>query len=137
MIPTTRAAHARVMDTPPHPHTGLQTVSWLYRGEIEHRDSAGHHALIHPAQVNLMLAGVTGKPITQTIMGATATFNLTPTYINFFCYWMFQIPLAYVLAFQFGLKTTGVLLAVPIAEAALAATSIVLFRRGKWKLKQV
>jgi hypothetical protein len=36
-----------------------------------------------PAQVNQMLAGVTGKPITQTIMGATATFNLTPTYINF------------------------------------------------------
>jgi hypothetical protein len=53
----TPATHARVMDTPPHPHTGLQTVSWLYRGEIEHRDSAGHHALIRPAQVNLMTAG--------------------------------------------------------------------------------
>jgi redox-sensitive bicupin YhaK (pirin superfamily) len=53
----TPATHARVMDTPPHPHTGLQTVSWLYRGEIEHRDSAGHHALIHPTQVNLMTAG--------------------------------------------------------------------------------
>ncbi len=45
------------MDTPPHPHTGLQTVSWLYQGEIEHRDSAGHHALIEPGQVNLMTAG--------------------------------------------------------------------------------
>jgi redox-sensitive bicupin YhaK (pirin superfamily) len=54
----TPAPHARTMDTPPHPHTGLQTVSWLYRGEIEHRDSAGHHALVHPAQVNLMTAGV-------------------------------------------------------------------------------
>ncbi|MEO8261884.1 MAG: pirin family protein [Pseudolysinimonas sp.] len=53
----TPATHARTMDTPPHPHTGLQTVSWLYRGEIEHRDSAGHHALIHPTQVNLMTAG--------------------------------------------------------------------------------
>jgi redox-sensitive bicupin YhaK (pirin superfamily) len=53
----TPAPHARTMDTPPHPHTGLQTVSWLYRGEIEHRDSAGHHALIHPTQVNLMTAG--------------------------------------------------------------------------------
>jgi redox-sensitive bicupin YhaK (pirin superfamily) len=53
----TPATHARVMDTPPHPHTGLQTVSWLYQGEIEHRDSAGHHALIHPTQVNLMTAG--------------------------------------------------------------------------------
>jgi hypothetical protein len=45
------------MDTPPHPHTGLQTVSWLYQGEIEHRDSAGSHALIEPGQVNLMTAG--------------------------------------------------------------------------------
>ena len=47
----------RAMDTPPHPHTGLQTVSWLYAGEIEHRDSTGAHALITPGQVNLMTAG--------------------------------------------------------------------------------
>lgn len=53
----TPAPHARTMDTPPHPHTGLQTVSWLYRGEIEHRDSAGHHAMVRPAEVNLMTAG--------------------------------------------------------------------------------
>ena len=53
----TPAPRARVMDTPPHPHTGLQTVSWLYQGEIEHRDSAGHHALVEPGQVNLMTAG--------------------------------------------------------------------------------
>ena len=45
------------MDVPPHPHTGLQTVSWLYAGEIEHRDSAGSHAMIEPGQVNLMTAG--------------------------------------------------------------------------------
>jgi len=53
----TPAPHARAMDTPPHPHTGLQTVSWLYRGEIEHRDSAGNHALVQATQVNLMTAG--------------------------------------------------------------------------------
>jgi redox-sensitive bicupin YhaK (pirin superfamily) len=34
------------MDVPPHPHTGLQTVSWLFQGEIEHRDSAGVHAMV-------------------------------------------------------------------------------------------
>lgn len=45
------------MDVPPHPHTGLQTVSWLFQGEIEHRDSVGSHAFIHPGQVNLMTAG--------------------------------------------------------------------------------
>ncbi len=45
------------MNVPPHPHTGLQTVSWLFAGTIEHRDSVGSHALIEPGQVNLMTAG--------------------------------------------------------------------------------
>jgi redox-sensitive bicupin YhaK (pirin superfamily) len=50
--------HGRgAMDVPPHPHTGLQTVSWLYAGEIEHRDSAGSFALVEPGAVNLMTAG--------------------------------------------------------------------------------
>jgi redox-sensitive bicupin YhaK (pirin superfamily) len=45
------------MDVPPHPHTGLQTVSWLFAGEIEHRDSLGMHAVVRPGEVNLMTAG--------------------------------------------------------------------------------
>jgi redox-sensitive bicupin YhaK (pirin superfamily) len=45
------------MDVAPHPHTGLQTVSWLFSGEVEHRDSAGVHAMIRPAELNLMTAG--------------------------------------------------------------------------------
>jgi redox-sensitive bicupin YhaK (pirin superfamily) len=45
------------MVVPPHPHTGLQTVSWLFSGEIEHRDSAGFKALVRPGEVNLMTAG--------------------------------------------------------------------------------
>ena len=45
------------MRVPPHPHTGLQTVSWLFTGEVEHRDSAGHHAIVRPGEMNLMTAG--------------------------------------------------------------------------------
>lgn len=45
------------MDVPPHPHTGLQTVSWLFGGELEHRDSAGVHAHVRPGELNLMTAG--------------------------------------------------------------------------------
>jgi hypothetical protein len=45
------------MRVPPHPHTGLQTVSWLFTGEVEHRDSAGHHAFVRPGELNLMTAG--------------------------------------------------------------------------------
>jgi redox-sensitive bicupin YhaK (pirin superfamily) len=45
------------MNVPVHPHTGLQTVSWLFAGEIEHRDSAGNEALVRPGELNLMTAG--------------------------------------------------------------------------------
>ncbi|NYG58823.1 hypothetical protein BJ980_001746 [Nocardioides daedukensis] len=45
------------MSVPPHPHTGLSTVSWLFTGEIQHRDSAGNEAMVVPGEVNLMTAG--------------------------------------------------------------------------------
>jgi quercetin 2,3-dioxygenase len=45
------------MDVPPHPHTGLQTVSWLFSGTVEHRDSAGVRTLVRPGELNLMTAG--------------------------------------------------------------------------------
>jgi len=49
------AAHG--MDVQPHPHTGLQTVSWLIRGDVVHRDSIGSVSRIAPGAVNLMTAG--------------------------------------------------------------------------------
>ena len=48
---------ATPMDVPPHPHTGLQTVSWLLEGEVLHRDSLGSRQMIAPGQLNLMTAG--------------------------------------------------------------------------------
>ncbi|MGY0021330.1 pirin family protein [Streptomyces sp. cg35] len=45
------------MDVAPHPHIGLQTVSWLFSGEIEHRDSLGSHAMVRPGELNLMTSG--------------------------------------------------------------------------------
>ncbi|QPK79959.1 pirin family protein [Corynebacterium lizhenjunii] len=45
------------MDVAPHPHTGLQTVSWLFSGKIMHHDSADNHAVVRPGEVNLMTAG--------------------------------------------------------------------------------
>ncbi|MEU9446516.1 pirin family protein [Streptomyces sp. NPDC048304] len=45
------------MDVAPHPHTGLQTVSWLFSGEIEHRDSLGTRAFVRPGELNLMTGG--------------------------------------------------------------------------------
>lgn len=45
------------MDVAPHPHTGLQTVSWLFQGEITHHDSADNHAVVKPGEANFMTAG--------------------------------------------------------------------------------
>jgi redox-sensitive bicupin YhaK (pirin superfamily) len=62
------------MDVPPHPHTGLQTVSWLYAGEIEHRDSSGAHAMVRPGSVNLMTAGA-GIQHSEVSTTAAATLH--------------------------------------------------------------
>jgi quercetin 2,3-dioxygenase len=45
------------MDVPPHPHVGLQTVSWLLEGEVLHSDSLGYQATVRPGGVNVMTAG--------------------------------------------------------------------------------
>jgi putative MATE family efflux protein len=57
----------------------------------------------------------------------------TPTKINFFAYWIVQIPLAWGLAVPLGMGPLGVFLAVSISQATLAVTGILVFRRGSWK----
>jgi putative MATE family efflux protein len=61
----------------------------------------------------------------------------TPTYLNFFIFWVFEIPLAYLLAYHYGLGPQGVFWAITMAFSLLAVVSAVLFRRGAWKLKKV
>ena len=64
------------MNLAAHPHIGLQTISWLFSGTIEHRDSAGYHTLVHPGELNLMTAGrgishsERSTPETTTLHGA-------------------------------------------------------------------
>ncbi|WP_030459359.1 pirin family protein [Kitasatospora sp. NRRL B-11411] len=62
------------MDVAPHPHTGLQTVSWLFSGEIEHRDSLGVHAFVRPGELNLMTAGH-GIAHSETSTAATTVLH--------------------------------------------------------------
>ena len=57
----------------------------------------------------------------------------TPTLVNFFGFWLFQIPMAYVLSKHFNLGPTGVFMAIPIAETCMAVASVILFKRGRWK----
>ena len=76
-----------------------------------------------------------GMVMVQSFNGAGDTF--TPTTVNFFGYWLFQIPLAYWLSFHTTLGPKGVFAAVPIAETAIAIIGVTLFRRGRWKLKKI
>ena len=61
----------------------------------------------------------------------------TPTKLNFFCFWLGQVPLAWILAKVLHLGATGVFIAVPVAFSALAVWTAVLFREGKWKLQKI
>ncbi len=76
-----------------------------------------------------------GMVIVQAFNGAGDT--ATPTVINIFCYWLFQRPLAYVLAVKLEYGATGVYWAIPIAEALLTVVGVIIFRRGKWKDRKI
>jgi MATE family, multidrug efflux pump len=76
-----------------------------------------------------------GMVMLQAFNGAGDT--RTPTVVFIFCYWLFEIPLAYVLAVHSGLRANGVYVAILIAEAVIAFVSVLLFRRGRWKAQTI
>lgn len=69
--------------------------------------------------------------MTQALNGAGDT--RTPTWINFVCFWLFQIPLAYLLSNGLDLKSTGAFIAIPVAESFIALLGWYYFKKGKWK----
>lgn len=81
------------------------------------------------------LAYAFGMIVIQAFNGAGDTG--TPTLINFICFWLVEIPLAYFLALELGLKQDGVFYSIVVAETLLAILGYLIFRRGKWKLTSV
>ena len=76
-----------------------------------------------------------GMVVTSSLNGAGDT--QTPTWINLFWFWAFQIPFAYWLAVVLKLGPKGVFLAVIITETLIAVTAILIFRKGRWKLMKI
>ena len=71
----------------------------------------------------------------QAFNGAGDT--ITPTIVNFFGFWLLEIPLAYALAKPLGMRSNGVFFSIAIAESAMAIASAILFKQGRWKRKKI
>ncbi len=76
-----------------------------------------------------------GMVLVQAFNGSGDT--MTPTKLNLICFWMFEIPLAYLLAINMNMELTGASIAIVCAETMLALVALYLFRKGKWKLREV
>jgi len=76
-----------------------------------------------------------GMVLGQSFNGAGDAW--TPTIINMFVFWLWEIPLGYVLSVRLGLGPRGVFVAIMVAFSTLAVVSAIVFRRGRWKLKAV
>ena len=76
-----------------------------------------------------------GMVMVQALNGAGDT--VTPTWINFISFWLIEIPVAYFLAITLNVGENGVYFAIIIAEAIMSLAAMWIFRRGKWKLKEV
>ena len=93
------------------------------------QDAAGHTA----AQAVLLGAGI------AIVLGVVGSLSApwTPTWVNLLCFWLFQIPLAWVLAQTLGMGPWGVHIAVMLGFSSEAVVAGLLFRRGKWKDQKV
>jgi putative MATE family efflux protein len=76
-----------------------------------------------------------GMVLVNSINGAGDT--MTPTKINFLSFWLTEIPLAYLLSIQLGMGEEGVFYAIVVAETVMTLMAFYVFRRGKWKLREV
>jgi len=76
-----------------------------------------------------------GMVLVNSFNGAGDT--TTPLKINIFAYWLLEIPLAWILSMKAGMNEQGVFTAIVIAEAVMTLIAWIVFRRGKWKLKEV
>ncbi|MCY0978798.1 MATE family efflux transporter [Chryseobacterium wangxinyae] len=85
---------------------------------------------LHIMSVGFIFYGI-GMVTINAFNGAGDTW--TPTWLNFFGFWMFQIPLAYFLSRYFEMGPRGVFISIPVAETFITIVAFILFKKGKWK----
>ena len=107
-------------------------MMWFFTNNAHVHDIAVE--AIRVLSVGYVFYGI-GMVLLNAFNGAGDT--KTPTWVNFFGFWLFQIPLAYLLAKYLSWGPTGVFWAIPIAEILMTIACIFLFRRGSWKKVQV
>ena len=109
-----------------------EPIMWIFTNNVRVHDIATQAIRILSA--GFIFYGI-GMVLINAFNGAGDT--KTPSWVNFFGFWLFQIPLAYVLSKHFNMGPVGVFLAIPIAEASMTMASIVLFKKGRWKTIKV
>ena len=109
-------------------HAGGQAVRRRSGGHSHRRDGAAHLRL-RQHRLRLWHGHAAG------VQRAGDTF--TPTIVNFFGFWVLELPLAWALAVPLHMRAEGAFLAIVIAECSMAAAGIILFRQGRWKKQQI
>ncbi len=90
--------------------------------------------VLHIVTAGYIFYGI-GMVLINAFNGAGDT--KTPTIISLFCFWAFQIPIAYLMAITFGMGPKGVFFAIIIAETAITIVAFIIFRQGKWKKTKI
>jgi putative MATE family efflux protein len=120
---------------------GFVMLLFLFFAEPIIRIFSQDEAVIAYGKLSLQIIGSgyifygVGMVMIQALNGAGDT--RTPTVINFVCFWLIQVPLAYLLAITFDLKSTGAFIAIPAAETIIALVAWYYFKKGKWKVVKV
>ncbi|CAA7392643.1 MATE family efflux transporter [Chryseobacterium fistulae] len=104
----------------------------FFTQEIEIKNFAKN--ALHIMSIGFIFYGI-GMVMVNAFNGAGDTW--TPTWINLFGFWIFQIPFAYFLSKYLEMGPTGVFISIPAAETLITICAFILFRRGKWKMIKV
>jgi MATE family, multidrug efflux pump len=122
-------------------YLGLVSIAFIFFPAPLVAIFTGEPEIVQIATACLTIFGIAfisyawGMVLMQAFNGAGDTF--TPTVINFFAFWIFQIPVAWLLAIRYSMGPRGAFWAVPLADLVLTLTALTFFRKGKWKMQRI